>query len=179
MRKTSTGGFATESKETADGATGGFETKSKGTDEKGAIGGHAAKTETTSNQAQGDTGASISELIIAMTEAFKRSSVKSSSSDPISRNIALKGNCHELTCAIVLTVSGAGRHYLHLLHYVLRKQISQETYVSLFRKLYQVSVNAKVLAVRSESKTVLVDAHARGKNLLCGNDCKCGTESKS
>ena len=23
----------------------------------------------------------------------------------------LKGNCHELTCAIVLTVSGADRHY--------------------------------------------------------------------
>ena len=34
----------------------------------------------------------------------------------------------------------------------------------LFRKLYQVSVNAKVRAARSESKTVLVDAHARGKN---------------
>ena len=62
---TLTGGFAAESKETADGATGGFETKSKGTDEKGAIGGHAVKTETTSNQAQGDTSASISELIIA------------------------------------------------------------------------------------------------------------------
>ena len=46
----------------------------------------------------------------------------------------------------------------------------------LFRKLYQVSVNAKVGAVRSESKTVLVDANAREK-LLCGNDCKCGTES--
>ena len=47
-----------------------------------------------------------------------------------------------------------------------------------FRKLYQVSVNAKVRAVRSESKTVLVDAHARGK--ICSvvrNDCKCGTES--
>ena len=58
---------------------------------------------------------------------------------------------------------------LHLIN-VLRKQISQETYVFLFRKLYQVSVNAKVRAVRSESKTVLVDAHARGKNLLCGND---------
>ena len=67
---------------------------------------------------------------------------------------------------------------LHLIN-VLRKQISQETYVFLFRKLYQVSVNAKVRAVRSESKTVLADAHARGKNLLCGNDCKCGTESKS
>ena len=43
MSKTSTGGFATESKETADGETGGFETKSKGTDEKGAIGGPAVK----------------------------------------------------------------------------------------------------------------------------------------
>ena len=67
---------------------------------------------------------------------------------------------------------------LHLIN-VLRKQISQETYVFLFRKLYQVSVNAKVRAVRSECKTVLADAHAREKNLLCGNDCKCGTESKS
>ena len=39
----------------------------------------------------------------------------------------------------------------------------------LFRKLYQVSVNAKVRAVRGESKTVLVDAHAcKRKNLLCG-----------
>ena len=26
-------------------------------------------------------------------------------------DVCLKGNCHELTCAIVLTVSGAGRHY--------------------------------------------------------------------
>ena len=49
----------------------------------------------------------------------------------------------------------------------------------LFRKLYRVSVNAKVRAVRNESKTVLVDAHARGKNRLCGNDYKCGTESKA
>ena len=29
----------------------------------------------------------------------------------IAVNRNLKGNCHELTCAIVLTVSGAGRHY--------------------------------------------------------------------
>ena len=50
----------------------------------------------------------------------------------------------------------------------------------LFRKLYQVSVNAEVRAVRSESKTIVVDAHAmQGKNLLRGNDCKCGTESKA
>ena len=33
----------------------------------------------------------------------------------------------------------------------------------LIRKLYQVSVNPKVRAGRSESKTVLVDAHAGGK----------------
>ena len=26
-------------------------------------------------------------------------------------SVWLKGNCHELTCALVLTVSGAGRHY--------------------------------------------------------------------
>ena len=71
---------------------------------------------------------------------------------------------------------------LHLID-VLRKQISQETYVILFRKPYQVSVNGKVRAVdavRSESKTVLVDAHARRK--ICsvvGNDCKCGTESNA
>ena len=80
-----TGGHAVKAE-----STGGFETKSKEIDEKGAIGGHAVKTETTSNQAEGDTGASISELIIAMTEAFKRSSDKSSSSDSISRNVALK-----------------------------------------------------------------------------------------
>ena len=29
----------------------------------------------------------------------------------MSKTFILKGNCHELTCAIVLTVSGAGRHY--------------------------------------------------------------------
>ena len=78
-----TGGHAVKTE-----TTGGFETKSKEIDEKGAIGGHAVKTETTSNQAEGDTG--ISQLIIAMNEAFKRSSDKSSSSDSISRNVALK-----------------------------------------------------------------------------------------
>ena len=58
MSKTgmSTGGFAMESKETVDRAT--------GDDEKGAIDGHNVKTEMTSNQAQGDTGTSISELIM-------------------------------------------------------------------------------------------------------------------
>ena len=88
------------------------------------------------------------------------------------------------------TVSGADRHYgfggisgnyLHLFAFnqsFAKANISGDVCV-LFRKLYQVSVNAKVRAVRSESKKVLVDTHARGKNLLCGNDCKCGTESKS
>ena len=62
-----------------------------------------------------------------------------------------------------------------------KADISGDVYF-LFRKLYQVSVNAEVRAVRRESKTIVVDAHAsrmQGKNLLCGNDCKCGTESKA
>ena len=77
-----------------------------------------------------------------------------------------------------LVVSG---NYLHLSafnQYFAKENISGDV-CFLFRKLYQVSVNAEVRAVRSESKTVLVDAHARGKNLLYGNDCKCATESKS
>ena len=77
-----------------------------------------------------------------------------------------------------LVVSG---NYLHLFAFnqcFAKANISGDV-CFLFRKLYQVSVNAKVRAVRSESKTVLVDAHARGKILLYGNDCKCGTESKS
>ena len=61
-----------------------------------------------------------------------------------------------------LVVSG---NYLHLFVF---NQCFAKTDISgdvcfLFRKLYQVSVNAKVRAVRSESKTVLADAHARGK----------------
>ena len=77
-----------------------------------------------------------------------------------------------------LVVSG---NYLHLFvfnQYFAKANISGDV-CFLFRKLYQVYVNAKVRAVRSESKTVLADAHARGKNLLYGNDCKGGTESKS
>ena len=77
-----------------------------------------------------------------------------------------------------LVVSG---NYLHLFafnQYFAKANISGDV-CFLFRKLYQVYVNAKVRAVRSDSKTVLVDAHARRKNLLCGNDCKGGTESKS
>ena len=81
----------------------------------------------------------------------------------------------------MLTVSGAGRHYGFVGKWIIciilsafnqcfaKANISGDV-CFLFRKLYQVSVNAKVRAVRSESKTVLVDAHARGKNLLCGND---------
>ena len=61
-----------------------------------------------------------------------------------------------------LVISG---NYLHLFAF---NQCFSKAYISgdvcfLFRKLYQVSVNAKVRAVRSESKTVLVDAHAKGK----------------
>ena len=59
-------------------------------DVKGAIGGHAVKTETTSTPPQGETGAIINELISAMTQAFKQSSDKPSSSDSIRRNVALK-----------------------------------------------------------------------------------------
>ena len=58
-----------------------------------------------------------------------------------------------------------GGNYLHVLAF---NQRFAEVYISgdvcfLFRKLYQVSVNAKVRVVRSESKTVLVDAPAKGK----------------
>ena len=79
-----------------------------------------------------------------------------------------------------LLVSG---NYLHLFAFnqcFAKADISGDV-CFLFTKLYQVSVNAKVPAVRSESKTI-VDAHAsrmQGKNLLCGNDCKCGTKSKA
>ena len=45
--------------------------KTTGTYEKVDIGGHAVKTKTTSNQVQRDPSASIRELIIAMTKAFK------------------------------------------------------------------------------------------------------------
>ena len=90
----------------------------------------------------------------------------------------------------MLTVSGAGRHYgfggqvnyWHLFAFYqcfAKADISRDVCV-LFRKLYQVFVNAKVRAVRSKSKTDLVGAHARGK--ICSvvrNDCKCGTESKA
>ena len=62
-------------------------------------------------------------------------------------------------------------NYLHLFAFnqcFAKADISGDV-CFLFRKLYQVSVNAKVRAVRSESKTVLVDAHAtRGKNVFCG-----------
>ena len=58
--------------------------------EKGAIGGHAVKTETTSAPPQGETGAIINELISAMTQVFKQSSDKPSPGDSISRNVALK-----------------------------------------------------------------------------------------
>ena len=77
--------------------------------------------------------------------------------------VKLKGNCHELTCAIVLTVSGAGRHYgfgsqwklfaLFAFNQCFAKADISGDVCFLFRKLYQVSVNAKVRAVRSESKT--------------------------
>ena len=75
-------------------------------------------------------------------------------------------------------------NYLHLFAFnqcFAKADISGDV-CFLFRKLYQVSVNAKVRTGRSESKTIVVDAHAsrtQGKNLLCGNDCKCGTESKA
>lgn len=59
-------------------------------DEKGAIGGHEVKTETTSTPPQEGTGAMINELISAMTQVFKQSSDKPSSGDSISRNVALK-----------------------------------------------------------------------------------------
>ena len=61
-----------------------------------------------------------------------------------------------------LMVSG---NYLHLFAFnqcFAKADISGDV-CFLFRKLYQVSVNAKVRAVRSESKAVLMDAHARGK----------------
>ena len=78
-----------------------------------------------------------------------------------------------------LMVSG---NYLHLFAFnqcFAKADISGDVCI-LFSKLCQVSVNAKERAVRSESKTVLVDAYARGK--ICSvalNDCKCGTESKA
>ena len=61
-----------------------------------------------------------------------------------------------------LMVSG---NYLHLFAFnqVFAKADISGDVCFLFMKLYQVSVNEKVRAVRSESKTVLVDAHARGK----------------
>ena len=84
----------------------------------------------------------------------------------------------------MLTVSGAGRHYgfdgilsgnyLHLFAFI---QCFEKADISgdvcfLLRKQYHVSVNAKVLALRRESKTVLVDAHARGKVCsVVSNDC--------
>ena len=80
-----------------------------------------------------------------------------------------------------MLVSG---NYLHLFAFnqcFAKADISGDV-CFLFRKLSQVSVNAKVRAGRSESKAIVVDAHAsriQGKNLLCGNDCKCGTESKA
>ena len=61
-----------------------------------------------------------------------------------------------------LMVSG---NYLHLFAFnqcLAKADISGDV-CFLFRKLYHVSVNAKVRAIRRESKTVLVDAHARGK----------------
>ena len=58
--------------------------------EKGAIGGHAVKTETTSALPQGEAGAIINELISAMTQAFKQSSDKPRPGNSISRNVALK-----------------------------------------------------------------------------------------
>ena len=58
--------------------------------EQGAIGGHTVKTETNSTAPQGDTGAMINELINAVTKVFKQSSDKPSTSDAISRNVALK-----------------------------------------------------------------------------------------
>ena len=76
-----------------------------------------------------------------------------------------------------LVVSG---NYLHLFAFnqcFTKEDISGDV-CFLFRKLYHASVNAKVRAIRSESKTIVVDTHAsrmQGKNLLCGNDCKCGT----
>ena len=58
--------------------------------EKGAIGGHAVKTETTSASPQRETGAIINEVITAVTQVFKHSSEKPSPGDSISRNAALK-----------------------------------------------------------------------------------------
>ena len=59
-------------------------------DEKGAIGGHAFKTEMTLTPPQGETGAIINGLISAMTHVFKQSSDKPSPYDSTSRNVALK-----------------------------------------------------------------------------------------
>ena len=59
-----------------------------------------------------------------------------------------------------------GGNYLYLFAF---NQYFAKAYVSgdgcfLYRKLYQVSVNAKVRAVRSVSKTVLLDTHGcKGK----------------
>ena len=78
-----------------------------------------------------------------------------------------------------LVISG---NYLHLFAFnqcFAKADISGDVRF-LFRKLHQVSVNAKVLVVRSESKIVVVDSHARGK--ICSvvrKDGKCGTESKA
>lgn len=65
-------------------------TSSHAPSEKGAIGGHAVKTETTSAPPQEETGAIIKELISAMTHIFKQSSDKLNPGDSISRNVALK-----------------------------------------------------------------------------------------
>ena len=63
----------------------------------------------------------------------------------------------------MLTVSGAGRHYgfgskwklfaLFAFNQCFAKADISGDVCFLFRKLYQVSINAKVRAVRSESKT--------------------------
>ena len=89
----------------------------------------------------------------------------------------------------MITVSGAGRHYgfggkWKLFASVCINQCFAKADTSgdvcfLFRKLYQVSVNANVRAVRSESKTVLVDAHARGRICsLVRNDSDCNVEHR-
>ena len=81
-----------------------------------------------------------------------------------------------------LLVSG---NYLHLFAFnqcFAKADISGDV-CFLFRKLYQVSVNAKVRAqeraVRSESKTIVVDAHAE----VCspeekGNSCSMSQTSE-
>ena len=75
-----------------------------------------------------------------------------------------------------LVVSGI---YLHLLAFnqcFAKAGISGDVRF-LFRKLYQVFVNAKCMQKAKQFSWMPMGA--RGKNLLCGNDCKCGTESKS